>query len=155
MHAAASLQTKRLRIVPTTLGLVTLELASYRELGRALGVDVPQGWPPGLYDRDAMAFFRQRLNVDPADAGWYGWYVVYERTLVASIGFFGPPSEGVAEIGYSVVPSFRGQGIASESVAALVAYGFERGLRALVAHAALDNLPSHRVLERCGFVRVG
>jgi RimJ/RimL family protein N-acetyltransferase len=45
-----------------------------------------------------------------------------------------------------------GQGIATAALAALVE---ELGVRPLHARAAADNLGSIRVLEKCGFVRIG
>ncbi|HZY96325.1 MAG TPA: GNAT family N-acetyltransferase [Candidatus Cybelea sp.] len=56
------------------------------------------------------------------------------------------------EIGYSVVRGHRGQGIASEAVAALVEEGFRRAqVRRIRAYCLPENLASRAVLRRNGF----
>ena len=50
----------------------------------------------------------------------------------------------------------RGFGYATEALHALVAYAMARPeVIAIVADAELDNIASHRVLEKCGFGRTG
>ena len=83
-----------------------------------LCVDVPASWPPGEYDRDALEFFKSKLEGAAAEhRGWYGWYVMSlsgdgaRQSLVAAAGYLGPPSDGGVEIGYSVVPEARGNDV--------------------------------------------
>jgi len=80
-----------------------------------------------------------------------------EAVLVGAGGFFGRPSgDGVAEIGYSVVPGFRGRGLATELTAALMEFALETpGVARLIAHTTPDNVGSIKVLERCGFDAAG
>ena len=62
----------------------------------------------------------------------------------------------VVEIGYGVDEAFRGRGMATEAVGALVDWGREReGVGAFLAETLTANLPSRRVLEKCGFQRCG
>jgi [ribosomal protein S5]-alanine N-acetyltransferase len=153
----------RLDLVPSTLELLEAELASNSDLGRLLGAHVPQGWPPGEYDRPAIEYFRDRLREDPEAAGWYGWYAVLRSTgggpgtLVGAGGFFGPPSPvGVVEIGYSVVPAFERRGYASEMVIALTAHAAsDARVTRIVAHTSRENVGSVRVLEKAGFAEAG
>jgi RimJ/RimL family protein N-acetyltransferase len=98
----------------------------------------------------------------PTHVGWYGWYGVTRNSdgsrdeLVGGAGYFGPPTEGIVEIGYSVVPSARRRGFASEMVAALVDHAFKHSpVQALIAHTTDSNPASCKVLLRCGFQRVG
>ena len=57
-----------------------------------------------------------------------------------------------AEIGYSVMRAYRGHGIASEAVAALVEEGFRRAqVRRIRAFCLPENLASRAVLRRNGF----
>lgn len=80
-----------------------------------------------------------------------------EGVLVGSCGFVGRPSpEGEAEIGYAVLPAYRGCGYATEAAAALVAWAF--GCPEVVqvtAQAEAGNGASVRVLEKVGFVFEG
>lgn len=57
-----------------------------------------------------------------------------------------------AEIGYSVVRAYRGRGIATEAVAALVEEGFTRArLSRVRAFCVPENVSSRAVLRRNGF----
>ncbi len=161
MHAAPHrIHTPRLDLVATTLDHLRVELEAPERLGALLGAVVPPGWPPGLYDRDAMLFFQRRLTEGGAAVvGWYGWYAVLRAaegrpaTLVAGCGYFGPPADdGTVEIGYSVTPEHRRQGYAGECVEALTARALGTpGVRWVVAEVHEDNAASIAVLRRCGF----
>jgi ribosomal-protein-alanine N-acetyltransferase len=149
----------RLELVPATVALLDAELESASTLASLLDAQVPEGWPPGEYDRPAIEFFRARLAESPDAAGWYGWYALLRgaggqaRTVVGAGGFFGPPdADGLVEIGCSIVPAFEKRGLATELVRALVSRAFETGrVRTIIAHTRPDNAGSVKVLERCGF----
>jgi RimJ/RimL family protein N-acetyltransferase len=154
------LETQRLTLIPQTLEHLRTELEEPSRLGAMLGARVPEGWPPGEYDRDAMEFFRSKLESDAQRYdGWLGWYVVTRDstpTLIAGAGFMGPPEDGTVEIGYSVVAEARGAGCATEIVGALVRRAFESGsVQRVVAETAANNEVSQRVLERNGFTPGG
>lgn len=156
-------RTRRLDFVAATLAHLEAELASPSRLGLLLGVTIPAGWPPGEYDRHALEFFHAQLAAGgPSHVGWYTWYAITRdshgrrESLVAGAGYFGPPSDGTAEIGYSVVPSARRQGYAMEIVAALVGNAFaEPSVHQVIAHTSDANRASTQLLLRCGFERVG
>lgn len=64
------------------------------------------------------------------------------------------PLEGTAdwEIGYHIGAPWRGRGYAAEALGAfLPAILPEMGLRAVYGICREDNVPSRRVMERCGF----
>jgi [ribosomal protein S5]-alanine N-acetyltransferase len=158
------IHTPRLDLVATTLEHLRVELEAPEQLGPLLGAVVPPSWPPGFYDRDAMTFFRARLTEGgPAVVGWYGWYAVLRAaegrpaTLVAGAGYFGPPGEdGTVEIGYSAAVEWRGRGYTTEIVQALTARALATpGVRRVVAEVHEENAASLKVMERCGFHRVG
>jgi RimJ/RimL family protein N-acetyltransferase len=157
------LHTKRLELIPTTLEHLEAELQEPCALGSLIGATIPSGWPPGEYDRDALEYFHSKLMAGgPSHVGWYGWYGITLKIdgsrdeLVVGAGYFGPPSEGVVEIGYSVVPSARRKGFASEMVAALVDHAFKQNsVQAVIAHTTDSNHASCMVLTHCGFHRVG
>jgi ribosomal-protein-alanine N-acetyltransferase len=55
------------------------------------------------------------------------------------------------EIGYNLGYNYWGQGIATETVNALVTYGFEAGLTEICAITDPENVASQRVLQKTGF----
>ena len=157
------MRTARLELVAMNLATIEAELAGREILGALLGVTLPASWPPGEFDRDALLYFQGRLRKSPAEeAGWYGWYAIgvtprgQRETLVAAVGYFGPPVAGSVEIGYSVIAEARNRGFATECVRALLdrAFGFPE-VRCVVAHTRDDaNMASMKVLLGCGFRRV-
>ena len=80
-----------------------------------------------------------------------------ERIEVGGMGFKGEPDGTRSiEIGYGINASHRGQGIATEGVAAFVGWALESGfVRRVTAKTLETNLASGRVLEKNGFVRFG
>ena len=61
-----------------------------------------------------------------------------------------------AELGYDMARDYWGQGIASETVRAIVKFGFEQmNLNYIYAGTIADNHESVRLLERVGFQREG
>jgi ribosomal-protein-alanine N-acetyltransferase len=146
-----------------TLVHLEAEASGIKDLALLLGVSPPKDWPPGHYDPDAMRFFRERLAAEgPDSVGWYGWYAIRRRTavqaaaLVGVAGFIGPPdASGVVELGFSVLPSLRGQGHATEMAAALVDYALAQpAVELVIAHAHITNRPSISVLLSSGFQAV-
>jgi RimJ/RimL family protein N-acetyltransferase len=75
---------------------------------------------------------------------------------VGGVGFTSAPDvDGIAEIGYGFAESVRGQGLATEAVQAMIGWVAGIGVTAVEAFTTPDNLPSQRVLQRCGFEQVG
>ncbi len=62
---------------------------------------------------------------------------------------------GVAETGYWIGPADRRHGYVSEALRAVARHAFGSGLVRLELLAAVDNVASQRVAERCGFTREG
>lgn len=101
-------------------------------------------------------------RVRSAKAGnpWVFGFTVVERAsgaTVGSCGFKGPPdADGCVEVAYGTDPARRGRGYATEVAGALAAFALANGRARLVcAHTQPDNPASARVLEKCGFRRVG
>jgi RimJ/RimL family protein N-acetyltransferase len=150
------LRTARLVLRPSTIPLLRAELAGNRALAEALGVVVPESWPPGEHNLNAVRYFLEHPELI-AD-GWSDYYAIARETpgtpatLVCSIGYQGLPSAaGRVEVGYSVVPQWRGRGIATEAVSALVARAQAHGMSSVIGHARPDNAASIRVLTKSGF----
>jgi len=154
------LYTNRLELIATTLEHIMAELESPQCLASMLNVCVEDGWPPGEYDRNAQEFFRDRLMEGGKDVvGWYGWYAVRRGNknevplIVGAGGYFGSPSdEGDVEIGFSVMPSCRGMGYATEIAGGLIRHAFTYdNIKRVIAHISPENISSRKVLEKCGF----
>ncbi len=93
---------------------------------------------------------------DATQAQLFGSMLIAERAsrrAIGSIGFFGPPDEeGQVTIGYGLVEQYRGRGMGTEALAALIAYCRTRPeVRTILADTEVENKVSQRVLEKCGF----
>lgn len=133
------ISTERLRLIP-----VTVEDAADMVAGRH-----QDRWHrdyPRPDDVDAATLVR-------AGDTWGPRHIVLDRLAVGSIGCFGAPVDGEAEVGYGVVADVRRQGIATEALRALVAAAEEAGVR-LRASVRPDNTASLRVLAAGGFTEL-
>lgn len=86
--------------------------------------------------------------------GWRQFAVLdTDRRIIGDIGVnFGSPTVGQAELGFAFAPEARGQGLASESIGALVERLFDRaGVHRIEATTDARNLPTQRLLTRLRF----
>jgi RimJ/RimL family protein N-acetyltransferase len=85
----------------------------------------------------------------------FGLYLVERKDTGESIGLCGPlkrESLEHADLGFALLPRFRGLGLAFEAAAGTMIYAREElGLSRLVAITSQGNIASIRLLERLGF----
>ena len=108
------------------------------------GLEVPGGWPihPEIFERACNPAWPLFLFVDPELS-----------SIVGSGGFLSSPDDnGLVQIGYEVAPQFRGKGIATEAMQAILSRKPETPLVAAVAPA---NPSSIAVLRKLGFRETG
>ena len=122
---------------------------------RALGARLSAEWP----DPSFVGVLRRHAGAS-ADTECFGVWVMIERgsrTVIGDIGFRGPSDEaGTIEVGYSVIPSRRRRGYATEAASALVGWARSQpSVHVIVAGCDPNNVPSVRTLERVGFRRTG
>lgn len=95
-------------------------------------------------------------SFDARALGRFEWLVIVASTKRA-IGWLslrvGDQERRTAEIGYSIVNGFRGEGYATEAARAIVAYAFEESdLRELSACCVPANVASRKLLANIGFI---
>lgn len=114
--------------------------------------DFPQ---PMDYDA-ARQFFEEGLMVAAGHA--LATRLLRERStseVVGTIGFLPVPEPGAVEVSYSVVPSRRGRGYATEALIALAHNAFEHpGITMVTASTEADNTASVELLLTAGFLPV-
>jgi len=159
MPIQTELVSPRLRLVALTPRLAELQQDDRPAFFEALGVEAEPSWPPELTDEDAMRRLRERLASHPGEVGWHAWVFISPvmHRLLGSGGFQGPPdADGRVEIGYSMLTSYREQGLATEAVNSLLHWAYEDArVKQVIAHTRDDRDASHRVLEKAGFVQSG
>jgi RimJ/RimL family protein N-acetyltransferase len=150
-----TIRTERLRLTPVTVQnagtLWTLlqqpDLRTYQELpsvGAAAFADMvskrPKVLRPGTSGRFEWLIYVNRIR---KPVGWVSLRVA-ERDLETG------------EIGYSIVRDFRGRGVATEAVRAMLDEAFtEGGLARINAYCLPENQASRRLLERLAFAQEG
>jgi len=139
------IRTERLDLLPLTDAEAEAILAGRRE-GRRWSPGYPT---PGDVETAAWPA--------PTDPRWRTLQLVERASglVIGAIGCHGAPEDGIVEVGYGIAPETRGRGLATEALAALVEFlEAQPEVRTVRAATDADNLPSQRVLERCGFVAV-
>jgi ribosomal-protein-alanine N-acetyltransferase len=118
-----------------------------------IGAALDDAWP----QPDVVDLLPTVAQLPPESVAFGVWTVIEVATncVVGDIGFVVPPdADGVVEMGYSIVPTRRRRGYASEAAAALVGWVFQQpGVSAVVAGTDAGNAASQRVLEKAGFAR--
>jgi RimJ/RimL family protein N-acetyltransferase len=149
------IRTERLELVP-----LEAELIEALVDGGDVPFAVPADWPD---DHDAR-FLRMRLRQlgeRPERRAWPVFAIVRDGEMVGHIGYHGPPgvnarnADGAVEVGYTVFPEHRRQGIAGEAVRGLLGWTREHGVERVIASVRPDNDPSLALVRRLGFVEVG
>ncbi len=82
------------------------------------------------------------------------WAIVSKETQ-AVIGWAGLKKHdaGFVDLGYRLLKSWWGKGVATEASLASLKHGFEAlGLKEIVARSVPENIASIRVMDKCGFV---
>ena len=154
-HPLRVLESRRMTLVAATPDLVTADLAGRQAFSEAIGADVPESWPPELYEKTAMKWSLRQLQ-DPAEHGWSIWYLLSKKhtppQVMGICGFKGKPgATGSVEIGYSVLKQFRVQGFATEAVARLVVWAFShQNVKEVTAETLPHLKQSIRVMEKNG-----
>ena len=101
----------------------------------------------------------QVLNeiIIPQYAAGLGRWAVHLKDDNTFIGWCGLKNiDGNSDLGYRFFKKFWGNGYASESARAVLKYGFETiALNRIIAHAALENVASIRVLEKLSLNKTG
>src|SRR3954470_6504529 len=151
--------TTRLELIAATAETVSLELRNVEQFATALGVQVPASWPPPLNDEGSQRWYLEMLERPASAAGWALWYVIRReptRELAGAAGLEGRPVDGSWEIGYSLLPSFQGNGYATEASRELIRWAFShRDVERVTSETLPDLLDSIRVMEKCGMRFIG
>ena len=111
---------------------------------------------PDSIDAVAMVLDAHEAMSDAIDdpPAWWIYHIVVDGMVVGDIGFHGPlGSDGVVEIGYSVVPAWRRHGVATRACDLILQQAWRDGAGIVIAEADHDNVASQAVLVRNGFRR--
>ena len=155
-----SSRQNRLRLFAHTPEQLRTLLEGTEPYERRFGIRLADGVRDFLVSDDASPDWIARIKTATEPDPWtYGFAVEHldDKALIGMGGFKGPPdAEGVVEIAYGIVEGYQGRGYATEVARALMSYALESGrANTIRAHTLPEANASTRVLEKCGFQRVG
>ncbi|GAC1358261.1 MAG: GNAT family protein [Vulcanimicrobiaceae bacterium] len=149
------MRTQHLRLTPVTVQ----NAAALWTILQAPGLREYQDLPNvGAAAFSAMVAKRpKRLSVGVS--GRFEW-LMYMHRVRRALGWVSlrimDREPRIGEIGYSLVREFRGRGLATEAVRALIEEAFEQAkLERISAYCVPGNIASRRVLENLGFRDAG
>jgi [ribosomal protein S5]-alanine N-acetyltransferase len=121
--------------------------------GTAVVDGAPLAWPAD--DRRVLGYRRDALEADPASAPYLLHVLLDGRSLAGRIGGHGGPEGGLLEIGYYVLPAYRGRGVATAMVGEFLSFLGRSGVLRVRASVGPHNLASLAIVRRLGFEQVG
>lgn len=158
MDLTPAIDTERLHLVPLLAESIEALLARDAEGAiRLQGLDITREFLESL-ESDFLSIQLERLQARPSEGGWFVRAVVRaeDAAVIGHCGFHGPPEVvGRAEIGYNILPPYRGNSFATEAAKGLVAWANQQGSKVVFAVALATNYASIRVLEKSGFHQTG
>lgn len=146
-----TLRTERLRLVP----VVPANARALWEVLQEPDLRDFQDLPDLTLEQFLAAVSERPSMLRPGATGRFEW-LVYGDDGAGAIGWvslrIAERTRSTGEIGYSIVRSHRGRGIATEAVAALIDEGFKHvGLHRVRAYCVPENASSRGVLRHNAF----
>jgi len=156
------IHTRRLDLIPATVGILKSDLHDHAALARLLDATVADGWPPDEMNEEVLTEFI-RMASEQSDPFFSCWYWVLDdpapehRVLVGSGGIGSAvDSPGTVLIGYCVPDESQGNGYATEAVGGMITVIFQdRRISRIMATTYPELGASIRVLEKNGFICTG
>lgn len=99
--------------------------------------------------KDKVAFLAHKRKII-ADPDCLFYTVELNQTPIGTVGSFW--FDGERDLGYGIAKEYWGKGLATQAVRSFLSV---EQIRPLGARVAVHNVASIRILEKCGFQRVG
>lgn len=158
------IDTGRLRLIVMTPAFLQACLAgNWEQAAIEIGLPIPHA----LHDEtEIMALRLAECQANPAYQPWSLRAIAWsqEAELLGHIGFHARPGapylaeyaqQGI-ELGYTVFPAYRRQGIAQEALQAMIAWACTQApIDRAILSIGLTNNPSLALAEKLGFTQVG
>jgi RimJ/RimL family protein N-acetyltransferase len=159
MTRVPSILTTRIELVSLSPAFLDNLLGGRNFIAEGIGgFPLPAGWP----DETDLRILRLRFDQMRGDPDTQPWLiramVLREggRAMAGHIGFHGPPQGGMLELGYTVFPHYRRQGLATEAAQAMMDWAArQEPIQRFRVSIAPDNEASLAMATKLGFTRVG
>lgn len=153
-----ALVTPRLRLVPITLDAILAVLDHDKPRAEAIvGAAFPASWPSDELLVSGFPYSRDAIRARPEVRLWGDSLVLLkdEPRVIGSVVFHGHPTDGIAEVGYSIEDAYRANGYATEATRACVEWALAQpGIEAVQATTFEWHLASLGVIRGVGMKQV-
>ncbi len=157
------IESERLRLIPLTQKLLVLCSTDRPAMELTMGLNVSSMLIDEIWLKESAdgitSFCIPKTLEFPEKYQWYSPWEIVRRDINTSIGWLGfagyPNEAGEAEMGYLLDKKEQGKGYASEAFQTLILWAFTNpDAKCIIVHTYDDNLPSKKMLIRCGFTEV-
>jgi [ribosomal protein S5]-alanine N-acetyltransferase len=146
-----AIESERLKLVATSTELVGMFIRNRTSFEKMLNASCPDSWP---VEKDVYPDLESVLKLDNSLSGWLSWIVIHksDKIIIGDAGYKGKPdSDGMVEIGYSIIPEYRNRGLATEAVQLLINYAFQfPEIKTVTAQTENNNIYSINILRKFG-----
>ena len=151
------IETNRLKIIALTLDLFDSLLQSNEALEKKLGLN-PSGEEFDTHTKEAMEGLYGKAIQHKTSYYWYtNWQIIFktENKSIGSLCFMGEAdTNGTVEIGYGINKAYQNKGYMTEAAFAVCQWALKQpNIQSVTAETETNNIPSHRVLEKCGLIK--
>jgi len=159
MTRVPSIFTTRIELVSLSPAFLDNLLGGRNFIAEGMGgFPLPSGWP----DEESLRVLKMRfdqMRSEPDTQPWLVRAMVLReggRAMAGHIGFHGPPADDMLELGYTVFPRYRRQGLATEAAQAMMDWASTQApIQRFRASIAPGNEASLAMAAKMGFEQVG
>lgn len=148
------LDTERLILIPLTAENLRLQIDNPKKMEQSLSIIETNRFLSSDL-KQAMEIRLSKLLSDEENYIWYTNWLIVSKDQNCSVGgvmLKGLPNEnGEVVIGYYTLPEYQGNGYMTETINNMKNWLLNQAdVMYVIADTDKDNIPSHRVLEKCG-----
>lgn len=152
-----TIETEQLFLIAADAQSLQCAINGEQALSAFLKMGITPGWQS--FGTQVFQFTLQQLQNGQTGHGWWMYFTLHkkDRQLIGNGGYKGSPTkEGTVEIGYEIAPTYRNQGLATEMAQGLIGNAFRHPIvKTVLAHTLAEENPSTRILQKCGFNKLG
>jgi ribosomal-protein-alanine N-acetyltransferase len=145
------IETARLKLIPLRTEHLQAFFRNRQALGCLLGVEVPQDWP---VFPESMDYWQGNPDKVSEIGDWTNYLFIhkFDVKVIGDGGFKAKPNaDGKTEIGCSIIPGYRGKGLATEAAQALLDWAFAHvEVTTVYAETFPDRRDSMRLVQKLG-----
>lgn len=151
------IETKNLELLSCDTEILKAAIQGDEMLAKKISKAIQDNWTE--FGVGALQYSLDKLTESEEEQNWWTYFPIHKQDnkLIGSGGYKGKPTvDGIVEIGYEIAPEYRNRGLATEMAKGLIENAFkDKRVKLIVAHTLAQDSASTKVLQKCGFKKVG